>query len=112
MTMSLIAEAVGIHETTVSRAVAGKYLSTPHGLFEMRSFFTSGFQTSGGSVSNKSVKDAVAELIAGENGDAPLNDQQILEILSKRGIHLARRTVAKYRDQLGILPKHLRRKFH
>ena len=112
MTMSQVADAVGVHETTVSRAVSGKYMETPFGMFELRFFFTTGFQTSGGaSVSNESVKDAVSSLVASEGTRNPLSDQQIVEILSERGIPIARRTVAKYRDQLGILPSHLRRKF-
>ena len=110
MTMSQIAEAVGVHETTVSRAVSGKYMATPHGVFEMKYFFTPGYQTSdGATLSNTSVKEAIASLVASENGRAPLSDQEIVEILTERGIPIARRTVAKYRSELNILPSNMRK---
>jgi RNA polymerase sigma-54 factor len=112
MTMGEIADAVGVHETTVSRAVSGKYMATPQGIFEMKYFFTSGYQTATGeSMSNTSVKEAVLDLVKHEDGNAPLSDQQIVEILSERGIPIARRTVAKYRDELNILPSNMRRKY-
>jgi RNA polymerase sigma-54 factor len=112
MTMGEIADAVGVHETTVSRAVSGKYMATPHGIFEMKYFFTSGYQTAAGeSMSNTSVKEAVLDLVKHEHGNAPLSDQQIVEILTERGIPIARRTVAKYRTELNILPSHMRRKY-
>ena len=112
MTMGEIADAVGVHETTVSRAVSGKYMATPQGIFEMKYFFTSGYQTATGqSMSNTSVKEAVLDLVKHEDGNAPLSDQEIVEILSERGIPIARRTVAKYRTELNILPSHMRRKY-
>jgi len=112
MTMNQVAEAVGLHETTVSRAVSGKYMMTPHGLFEMKSFFTSGYATTNGAaVSNTSVKDQIAELVANEDHAKPYSDEEIVRILGERGIKIARRTIAKYRDQLGILPSHMRRGF-
>jgi RNA polymerase sigma-54 factor len=112
MTMGEIADAVGVHETTVSRAVSGKYMATPQGIFEMKYFFTSGYQTATGeSMSNTSVKEAVLELVKHEDSNAPLCDQEIVEILSERGIPIARRTVAKYRTELNILPSHMRRKY-
>jgi RNA polymerase sigma-54 factor len=112
MTMAEVADAVGVHETTVSRAVSGKYMATPQGVFEMKYFFTSGYQTATGeSLSNTSVKEAVLDLIKHENGSAPLSDQEIVEILTERGIPIARRTVAKYRTELNILPSHMRRKY-
>jgi RNA polymerase sigma-54 factor len=112
MTMGEIANAVGVHETTVSRAVSGKYMAAPHGIFEMKYFFTSGYQTAAGeSMSNTSVKEAVLDLVKHEDGNAPLSDQQIVEILTERGIPIARRTVAKYRTELNILPSHMRRKY-
>ncbi|PYL41565.1 MAG: RNA polymerase sigma-54 factor, partial [Verrucomicrobia bacterium] len=105
MTMREVADAVGVHETTVSRAVSGKYMATPQGIFEMKYFFTSGYQTStGDSLSNISVKEAILDLVKHENGSAPLSDHEIVEILGERGIPIARRTVAKYRDELNILP--------
>jgi len=112
MTMREIADAVGVHETTVSRAVSGKYMATPQGIFEMKYFFTPGYQTSTGeSMSNTSVKEAILHLVKHEDGNAPLSDQEIVEILSQRGIPIARRTVAKYRTELNILPSHMRRKY-
>ncbi len=112
MTMGEVADAVGLHETTVSRAVSGKYMATPQGVFEMKYFFTSGYQTaSGESLSNTSVKEAILDLVKHENGIAPLSDHEIVEILGERGIPIARRTVAKYRTELNILPSHMRRKY-
>ena len=112
MTMGEIADAVGVHETTVSRAVSGKYMETPQGIFDMKYFFTPGYQTATGeSMSNTSVKEAILDLVKHENGNAPLSDQEIVEILGERGIPIARRTVAKYRTELDILPSHMRRKY-
>jgi RNA polymerase sigma-54 factor len=112
MTMREVADAVGVHETTVSRAVSGKYMATPQGIFEMKYFFTSGYQTATGeSLSNTSVKEAILDLVKHENGSAPLSDHEIVEILGERGIPIARRTVAKYRTELNILPSHMRRKY-
>ncbi|RYD76697.1 MAG: RNA polymerase sigma-54 factor [Verrucomicrobiaceae bacterium] len=112
MTMVQIADAVGVHETTVSRAISGKYMATPHGVFEMKYFFTPGYQTAGGeSMSNTSVKGAIAELVKTEDQKNPLSDKEIVEILSKRGIPIARRTVAKYRNELNILPSNMRKQF-
>ena len=112
LTMVQIAEAVGVHETTVSRAISGKYISTPQGVFEMKYFFTPGYQTSAGeSMSNTSVKEAIADLVKGEAPKSPLSDKEIVEILSSRGIPIARRTVAKYRSELNILPSNMRKRF-
>ena len=112
MTMAQVAEAVGVHETTVSRAIAGKTVATPQGVFEMKFFFTSGYRAAdGAAVSSTSVKDAIAALIRGEDPLKPLSDQQIVQKLSADGLAVARRTVAKYREALGILPSHLRKSF-
>lgn len=112
LTMSAVAERIGVHETTVSRAISGKFLATPFGNFEMRYFFTSGFETGQGEVlSNTSVKEAVAEMVRNEDPRAPLSDMQIVEKLAESGLRIARRTVAKYRDELGILPSNLRRRY-
>src|SRR6201988_4950890 len=112
MTMVQIADIVGVHETTVSRAISGKYMATPQGVFEMKYFFTPGYQTSSGeSMSNTSVKEAILDLVKSETGNSPLSDKEIVEILSKRGIPIARRTVAKYRTELNILPSNMRRKY-
>jgi len=112
MTMSQVAQTVGVHETTVSRAVSGKYMATPRGLFEMKYFFTSGYKTAeGDSVSNESVRQAITEIVKGEDPRKPLSDQDIVKTLAERGLPIARRTVAKYREQLNILPSHLRKSF-
>jgi RNA polymerase sigma-54 factor len=112
MTMNQVAQAVGVHETTVSRATHGKYMLTPQGVFEMKYFFTPGYQTeTGADISNESVRKAIAEVVEKEDKHRPLSDQAILEVLKDRGIPIARRTVAKYREQLGILPSHLRKTF-
>ncbi len=112
LNMAQVAEAVGVHETTVSRAIAGKYMATPHGVYELRFFFTQGLKTeSGEDLSNTSVKNAIAEIIAGEPARKPLSDDKITKLLNERGIHVARRTVAKYREALNILPSHLRKSF-
>lgn len=110
LTMNQVAEVVGVHETTVSRAVSGKYIETPHGVFEMKHFFTSGFTAADGqAVANTSIKDMVAEIIKGEDQFAPLSDDAIVKLLGSKGITIARRTVAKYRGELNILPSNLRR---
>jgi RNA polymerase sigma-54 factor len=110
LTMNQVAEVVGVHETTVSRAVSGKYMETPHGVFEMKHFFTSGFTSADGqAVANTSIKDMVAEIIKGEDQFNPLSDDAIVKLLVAKGITIARRTVAKYRGELNILPSNLRR---
>ena len=112
MTMVQIADVVGVHETTVSRAISGKYMATPQGVFEMKYFFTPGYQTaSGETMSNTSVKEAILERVKNEDPSSPLSDKEIVEILEKRGIPIARRTVAKYRTELNILPSNMRRKY-
>lgn len=110
LTMNQVAEVVGVHETTVSRAVSGKYMETPHGVFDMKHFFTSGFTSADGqAVANTSIKDMVAEIIKGEDQFTPLADDAIVKLLVVKGITIARRTVAKYRGELNILPSNLRR---
>ncbi len=110
MTMAQVAEVVGVHETTVSRAVSGKYIETPQGIFEMKFFFTAGLQSSSGEdVSNTSVKDMIDEIFKNENTGKPLSDQEVVKMLGEKGITIARRTVAKYRDELNILPSNLRK---
>lgn len=112
LTMTQIADAVGVHETTVSRAIAGKYIATPHGVFELRYFFTHGLKTdSGEDMSNTSVKNAIAELVKSEATGKPLSDDKLAKLLDQQGIKVARRTIAKYREALGILPSHLRKTF-
>jgi len=110
--MNDIADELNLHATTISRAVAGKYIFTPHGLMEMRSFFATGYQTTDGSeVSNAGVREALQQLILGENPNKPYSDEALMKALDMQGIKVARRTVAKYREQLNILPSHLRKTF-
>lgn len=112
LTMTQIADVVGVHETTVSRAIANKYIRTPHGVFDMKFFFTPGYENSTGeSVSNKSVKEMINELILLEDRSQPLSDQELVAKLQSKGIKIARRTVAKYREELGLLPSNLRRDY-
>ncbi|MFT3781405.1 MAG: RNA polymerase factor sigma-54 [Nibricoccus sp.] len=112
LTMTQIADAVGVHETTVSRAIANKYIRTPHGVFDFKYFFTPGYQNdAGAAVSNTSVKEMINDLIAGEDRSQPLSDQEIVGKLQEKGINIARRTVAKYREELGLLPSNLRRDY-
>jgi len=107
--MAQVADAVGVHETTVSRAIAGKYIATPHGVFEMRYFFTRGVKTdSGEDLSNTSVKNAIAEIISTESTGKPPSDDKITKMtVDERGIHVARRTVAKVsaKRSENILPE-------
>ncbi len=113
LTMTQVAEEVGVHETTVSRAIAGKYIQTPHGVFELKFFFTPGYQAGNGeAVSNKTIKDMISHLIENESPRKPLSDQKIMEILAEKDIKIARRTVAKYREAMGILSTSLRRHYH
>ncbi len=111
MTMAEIGEDLGMHATTISRAVAGKFVMTPHGMMEMRAFFATGYQTSSGAeLSNAAVRDAIQTLIQQENPSKPLSDDALTKQLNQSGIEIKRRTVAKYREQLHILPSHLRKR--
>jgi RNA polymerase sigma-54 factor len=113
LTMNTIAQTVGVHETTVSRAIANKYIRTPHGVFAFKYFFTPGYTSSSGeSVSNKTIKDMIKQIIEEENLAKPFSDQGIVNLLQKKDIKIARRTVAKYREELGILPTNLRRRYN
>lgn len=111
LTMAEVARIVGLHETTVCRCVANKYMKTPRGLFEMKYFFTPGLKTADGkTVSNKTVQEKIATLVAAEDPVHPLSDQDIMERFKGEGLQVARRTVAKYRLILKIPPSHLRKR--
>ena len=98
-----VADDIGMHESTVSRVTTSKYVHTPQGVFELKYFFTTGLRSSTGEdVSASSIREKIKNLIAAESQDAPLSDQQIVEILKKEDVTIARRTVAKYREGLGI----------
>jgi RNA polymerase sigma-54 factor len=110
LTMGAVADKLGVHETTVGRAVSGKYVRTPQGVFELKFFFTGGLRTAdGGTISTEAVKEAVAKVMAHEDVRKPLSDQAIAEKLKAQGFQVARRTVAKYREQLGVPPAHKRK---
>lgn len=110
LTMAEVATKLDLHPTTISRAIAGKYIETPRGLFPLKYFFTTGFEKEdGSSISNDAIKQALQQLIEHENKQNPFSDQEIVEQLEAQGISVARRTVANYREQLKILPKKLRR---
>jgi RNA polymerase sigma-54 factor len=107
-----IADKIKMHISTVSRVINGKYVQTPHGMFELKYFFTSGVsQENGDDVSSITVKEHIKSLIETEDPKKPLSDQKIADILKSKGLYVARRTVAKYRDQLEILPTRLRKQF-
>ena len=109
--MKDVANRIGIHESTVSRAIQGKYMETPHDTTSLKSFFTSSVATDGGGVeSQTSTVERIRGLIEKENPAKPLSDQQLMACLKEEGIRVARRTVAKHRDRLRILPSHLRRR--
>jgi RNA polymerase sigma-54 factor len=105
-----VANDIGMHESTVSRATAGKYVHTPQGTFELKYFFTSSLRSGHGEeVSAESVKDKIRNIIAAEDARKPYSDQHIAEMLAKETIDIARRTVAKYRELMGILPSSKRK---
>lgn len=112
MTMSQIAEVVDLHESTVSRAISNKYIDTPHGILPLKYFFTTAIETEGGKdVSSRNVKHLLQELISKEDQKKPLSDEALVKTINDRGVKIARRTVAKYRKELSILPSHLRKEF-
>ena len=108
-----IANDIGMHESTVSRVTTNKFVHTPRGIYELKYFFNSGIgKTDGDSVASESVKLKIKELVSNEDPKKPLSDQKIVELLKKDGIKIARRTVAKYRDMLKILPSSKRKKYY
>jgi RNA polymerase sigma-54 factor len=112
LTLREIAEIVGVHESTVSRAVSGKYLQCPHGIYEIKFFFQSGVSSEmGESVSSESIKKIIKELVDREDPKKPLSDQHLMESLNEIGIMISRRTVAKYRDELFIPSSSKRKRF-
>jgi len=110
LTLRNIAEVVGMHESTIARVTTQKYVETPRGVFSLKFFFSSGLETdSGEDASSRSIKELITQMIGAENVKRPLSDQKIADMLKDRGIQIARRTVAKYREQLKILPAKLRK---
>ncbi|MYZ47640.1 RNA polymerase factor sigma-54 [Propylenella binzhouense] len=112
LNLRMIADAVGVHESTVSRATAGKTMATPRGIFELKFFFSTALPASGGGEAHsaESVKHRIRTLIAGERPEAVLSDDSIVEMLNSDGIEIARRTVAKYREMMGIASSVQRRR--
>ena len=110
MVLKDVAADIGMHESTISRVTSNKYVHTPHGIFELKFFFSSGLQkTNGEGVASESVKDKIRTIIKEEGERNPISDQGIAVALRKQGISIARRTVAKYRENLGILPSSQRK---
>ncbi|MBX3729783.1 MAG: RNA polymerase factor sigma-54 [Candidatus Sumerlaeia bacterium] len=110
LTLRNIAEVVGMHESTIARVTTGKYVETPRGIFELKFFFSSGLETDEGEdASSRSIKEMLTQMIQAEDPRRPLSDQKIADMLKDKGINIARRTVAKYREQLKILPAKLRK---
>jgi len=111
MVLRDVAEDVGMHESTISRVTSNKYMDTPHGIFELKYFFNSSINSIlGEAVASESVKERIKQLVKGEDSSDPYSDQEVVEILERENISIARRTVAKYREMLGILPSSKRRK--
>jgi RNA polymerase sigma-54 factor len=105
-----VGEDIGMHESTISRVTTNKYVETPQGLFELKYFFHSGIASdSGEMVSSVSIKKKIRDMVAAEDSGKPLSDQEVAQVLRGQGLNIARRTVAKYREELGIMPSHQRR---
>jgi RNA polymerase sigma-54 factor len=111
MVLKDVAEDINMHESTISRVTTNKYMHTPQGIFPMKYFFSTGFSAGTGTeISSLTVKDIIQKMIKEENLSAPLKDQQIVDALKSRGIDIARRTVAKYREELRIPPTSVRKR--
>ncbi len=112
LTLKQVADTIGMHESTVSRSVNGKYMQTPRGMFEIKYFFSGGVTGEDGEgMSSNSIKTIIKEIIDGEDQSKPFSDQDIVGILSEKGIEISRRTVAKYREGLNILSSSKRRRY-
>lgn len=106
-----IAEAVGMHESTISRVTTQKYMHTPRGIFELKYFFSSHVSTdTGGECSSTAIRALIKKLVAAENPRKPLSDSKITDLLGEQGIQVARRTIAKYRESLVIPPSNERKR--
>jgi RNA polymerase sigma-54 factor len=111
LTLREVADAIGMHESTVSRVTNEKYAQTPRGVLPLKFFFSSGLSTvDGEDVSARGIKDTISKLVGDEDPKNPLTDQAIVEILERDGVQIARRTVAKYREQLGVLSARMRKR--
>lgn len=112
LTLKEVAEDIGMHESTISRATNGKYVQTPRGLFELKYFFSSGLPSSTGEISSTSIKSMIKQIIEEEDPRKPLSDQKIADILKEKGASISRRTVAKYRDELNIPSSSMRKRYN
>ena len=107
-----VAEDIGMHESTVSRVTTNKYVHTPQGIYELKFFFNSAINKTGGDeIASEAVKNHIRQIVSAEDAKHPHSDQKIVEILKGQNIEIARRTVAKYREVLGILPSSKRKKY-
>ena len=112
MTLQEVADAIGMHVSTVSRVTNGKYVQSPQGVFELKYFFGGKIEKrEGGEISTKAIKERIENMVNDENGQKPLSDQKIAEVLQNEGFEISRRTVAKYRDKMGILPARYRKQY-
>ncbi|MEG0291910.1 MAG: RNA polymerase factor sigma-54 [Anaerovoracaceae bacterium] len=113
MTLKEIAEELEIHESTVSRSINGKYMQCSRGVFELKYFFSAGVSSSDGEggISSNSIKSHIRELVDGEEPKSPLSDQKLVELLKERKIEISRRTIAKYRDEMGIPSSSKRKRY-
>ncbi|MGB9562094.1 MAG: RNA polymerase sigma-54 factor, partial [bacterium] len=110
MTMEDVAKSIGVHTSTIHRIVKGKYAQTPFGVFPLKFFFSRGYVSqSGEEVSAKAIKEKIRELINSEDKKIPLSDEEISNLLKELGFKIARRTVAKYRESMGIPPARFRK---
>jgi RNA polymerase sigma-54 factor len=111
LTLREVADHIEMHESTVSRVTNKKFVQTPRGVYSLKYFFSSGLSTtSGEDISARGVKAKIKGLVQEENAMKPLTDQAIVSLLKADGVKIARRTVAKYRDQMGILPARMRKR--
>lgn len=112
LTLREVAAEVGLHESTVSRATAHKYVQTPQGLFPLKFFFSSGVENADGSgVAAEGVKRMISDLVAAEDATSPLSDQMLTDTLGQQGVRISRRTVAKYREEMGLPPSNKRKRY-
>ena len=110
LTLKEIAEAVKVHESTVSRIVSRKYIQMPYGVLPLKSFFASKLETTGGNVSSSAIKDKIRIIIEKEDKANPLTDTDIAKMLNSQGVTISRRTITKYREAMDILPVNVRKK--
>jgi len=111
LTLREVADVINMHESTVSRVTNEKYVQTPRGLLPLKFFFSSGLSTTTGEdASARAIRAQIQKMVGDEDPKNPLTDQQIVEMFAQKGVKIARRTVAKYRDQLSILPARMRKR--